>query len=397
VNTCHRRGLLVAVIATILASPLARAELPSLQPFQTLEPTPDEVSPDPQQPPQTVFFGSSVALDHSTLLSGMPGIFESEGRVAIFTRNAAGSWARSDTLTASDPTRGARFGNHVALAGDRALIASNTEVYVFSRKTSGWRQTQKLRFLEPVSIADLDWNGSLAIVGVGNTSSNGFYAFGLTSAGRLQRIGKFTAHDTAPTDQFGSHVALSGAIVAIAAPGYNAAQGAAYVFGCSLANGCRERQKLLANDGAPHDRFGTSIDLVNRVLVVGAPNVDPEFDDTGSLSHSGAGYVFVRPNSEWIETQKLRPTLDESRVYTGLGFEVAVSTKRVLISSPGVPGVSAPKTFLYDWSGGALVATHTFGQGFHLLVSAATAIAGDGGSRAGTGFADVYHLPPDRP
>ena len=116
-----------------------------------------------------------------------------------------------------------------------------------------------------MTIADLDWNGSLAIVGIGNASTNGFHAFGLNSTGKLQRIGKFTAHDTAPTDQFGSHIALSGTIVAIAAPGYNADQGAAYIFRCSLASGCREQQKLLANDGEPRDRFGTSVDLVNRV------------------------------------------------------------------------------------------------------------------------------------
>lgn len=255
----------------------------------------------------------------------MPGIFDSEGRVAIFTRNTAGSWVRSGTLAASDPTPVARFGNHVALAGDRALVASSTEVYVFQKKPGGWRQTQKLRFLEPVNIAALDWNGSVAIVGVGGTGSNGFYAFGLTSTGWLQRIGKFTAHDTASTDQFGSHVALAGTLVAIGAPGYNADQGAAYVFTCSLAVGCRERQKLLANDGEPHDRFGTSLDLITHVLVIGAPGVDPEGDDNGTHSHSGAGYVFVRPNTEWIETQKLRPTVDESPVYTGLGFEVAVS------------------------------------------------------------------------
>jgi hypothetical protein len=151
---------------------------------------------------------------------------------------------------------------------------------------------------------------------------------------------------------------------------------------------------LLANDGEPSDRFGASIDLTSRVLVVGAPGVDPESDG----SHSGAGYVFRRPNSEWIETQKLRPTVVESASYNFLGDEVAVSAQRVLISSPGVPGLSVAKTFLYDWSSGSLTATHQFGQGFDLLVSGTTAVAGEGGNRPPfVGFADVYRLPPDLP
>lgn len=69
-----------------------------------------------------------------------------------------------------------------------------------------------------------------------------------------------------------------------------------------------------------------------------------------------------------------------------------------MISSPGTPGLSAPETFLYDWSGGSLIATHTFGQGFSLLISGETAIAGEGGNSSPfRGFADIYRLPPDRP
>ena len=345
----------------------------------------------------TPAFGASLALDQGVLLSGMPGAFNSQGRVAIFTRNAAGAWVRSGTLTASNPTLGARFGHSVALAGGRALVASNTEVYVFRKRTDGWRQTQKLHFLEPVNVADLDWSGSVAIVGVGNDRTNGFYAFGLTSTGWLQRIGKFTARDTAPNDRFGSRVALAGTLAAIAAPGYNGEQGAAYTFRCSLTDGCRERQKLLANDGEPRDRFGTSIDLISGVLVVGARGVDPTGNDTGTVAQSGAGYVFLNSNGTWIETHKLRPTVEEAPVYTALGFEVAVSPKRILISSPGSPGLSAPKTFLYDWSGGSLIATHSLGQGFTLLVSGTTAVAGEGGQTNGIGYAEVYRLPADLP
>lgn len=391
-------GSLVTSIS-IVVLPIARAELPALQPFQTLEPTQGEVSPDPNQPNQTPFFGASLALDQGILLSGMPGAFDSTGRVAIFTRNAAGSWVRSGTLTGNETTQAPRFGNHVALAGGRALVASSTQVYVFRKTTSGWRQTQRLRFPEPVNVADLDWNGSIAIVGVGGSATNGFYAFGLTSTGWLQRIGKFNGHDTASGDEFGSHVALAGSLVAIGAPGDNADQGAAYVFACSLANGCRERQKLLANDGEPGDRFGEAIDLISHVLVVGATLADPERDETGFLIRQGAGYVFLRPNAEWIETQKLRPTSDESDFYYGLGSAVAVSSQRVLISSSGDPtAVPVPKTFLYDWSGGLLIATHQFGQGFDLLISGATAIAGEGGNLAPfVGYADVYRLPPDLP
>lgn len=400
------RGLLISTFAAIIAAPPARAELPSLQPLQTVEPKTSGVYPDPQGVSQTPFFATSLALDGNISLSGMPGAFDFAGRVAIFSRNAAGSWVRTGTLKARDAAARALFGNDVALAGGRALVASETSVYVFTLSNGAWRQTQKLVFDEPVKIADLDWNGSVAVIGVGvddlATRSNGVYAFGLTSTGQLQRIAKFTAHDTAPNDLFGNRVAIAGTVVAIAAPGYNSDQGAAYFFTCSLLS-CRERQKLLASDGKPGDEFGSSVDVRTHVLVVGAIAADPASQQEDGAT--GAGYVFVRSNGDWIETQKLGPTAAESVPFRGLGSAVAVTDQRVLISALGMPGFSPGLVFVYDWSGGSLVATHVLsdalplaGYGDSFAIVGSTAVVGF--SEDGippVGFADVYRLPPEIP
>jgi hypothetical protein len=402
VSTSAIHGLLVSVFAAIIAAPLARAELPSLQPLQTLDPKPSEVYPDPQSFPQTPFFAASLALEQNTLLSGMPGAFDLAGRVAVFTRNSAGTWTRTGTLKALDAASGAGFGNDVALVGGRALVASENGVYVFALNGGAWRQTQKLSFDGPVKIADLDWNGSIAVVGVGvdvvGTRSNGVYAFGLTSNGQLRRIAKFTAHDTAPRDLFGNRVAIAGTIVAITAPGYNSDQGAAYFFTCTL-GGCQQRQKLLSIDGKPGDGFGSAVSLRTNVLVVGAPSAAPASrHDPEAL---GAGYVFVRQNGEWIEAQKLGPTATESDSYRGLGAAVAVAQRRVLISSRGLPGVVAGVVYVYEWSGGSLVATHIMhdqfwsaGYGDSVALIGNTAVVGF--SEVGTppvGTAEVYGLP----
>lgn len=399
------RRLFVCAFAAFVFAPLAHAALPRLQPMQTLRPEDSEVFPDPNEFPQVPYFGTSVALDQNVILSGMPGASDLQGRVAVFTKNAAGKWLRTATLKASDAANNAEFGNVVALAGGRALVASNTGVYVFAVTNGTWQQKQKLAFDGAVHVGDLAWNGTIAIVGVGGLDDqfaphNGAYAFSLTSAGQLQRIAKFNAHDTVTNDLFGSRVAQSGTLVAITAPGYNSDQGAAYVFSCT-ATGCRERQKLLANDGQPGDNFGASVDLRSRVLVVGAPAAEATSQQADGAI--GAGYVFVRPNDEWLESQKLGLTASQSTPYWALGWAVALAGDRVLISAPGLGGFASGQVFVFDYSGGTLVPTHVLerwdGYGTSLEFVSNRVVVGfpDDGGAPPVGFADIYYLPPPIP
>lgn len=393
------RGLLVFTCAALAAAPLARAEVPRLPSTQTLGPLPEEVMPDPQGFPESPVFGFSLALAGTTALSGMPGAFDNEGRVGIFTLRS-GSWLRSGTLQAKDAARNARFGSDVALAAGRALVASRTGVYVFATSGGTWRQTQKLKFDGPVQIADLDWNGSVAVVGVGvnnlGTRTNGVYAFALTNSGQLQRVAKFNAHDTAPNDMFGNRVAIAGTVVAITAPGYNADQGAAYFFVCSM-NGCQERQKLLANDGEPGDLFGSSVAVRTHVLVVGAQAAAPARpENDGAL---GAGYLFERPNSTWIETQKLGATAIEAPPYRALGGAVGLTGQRVFLGAVGLPAFASGVVLVYDFSGGSFVPTHRLtgltGFGWSIAAVGNTAIVGtpENSSTMPEGQADVFNLP----
>ena len=60
-----------------------------------------------------------------------------------------------------------------------------------------------------------------------------------------------------------------------------------------------QQQKLVANDGAAYDQFGSSVALDGDTLVVGA---DWD-DDKGSAS--GSVYVFVRSGTTWTQQQIL--------------------------------------------------------------------------------------------
>jgi hypothetical protein len=393
------RQLVMAALAAACVAPAALAELPLLDAAQVIEPKFEEIeNPDPTVPPETPSFGSDVALQGTVALVGMPGAFGFEGRVAMFTRNASGTWVRSATLKAADATQNAQFGLRVALSGSRALVASSRAVYVFARTSGAWRQTQKFSY--PVDITDLDWHGDLAVVG----SQAGAYVLNanVNGTGKFQRIGRLGPTDARAADRFGSRVAVYGQTLVVTAPGYNSSQGAAYVYSCTVTS-CRQRQKLIANDGAPGARFGDAVDVRRNVLLIGAPRAELEIGDAGAepsptnYRAGGAGYIYLLSNGVWTETHRLRPTPNESYQYWHLGYEVALSDRYVVVGAPyqidrWEPGIA----FVYQWSGSSLIAKSMLmneaSHGVALAVDGTTALVGTPDSAWYSGNAQIYRL-----
>src|SRR5687767_10930100 len=89
-------------------------------------------------------FGAEVALDGDTLLVGAPLTNLGEqlsGYAYAYSRDGNGRW----TLSQGFPPPSTRFGGSIALAGDRAVIASNSEAIVLARDGSAeWSQEAAL-------------------------------------------------------------------------------------------------------------------------------------------------------------------------------------------------------------------------------------------------------------
>ena len=260
----------------------------------------------------------------------MPGAFDERGRVAAFVRDAAGTWMRRQTLTASNAAPGAGFGEHIAIFNNRALIASRSAVYIFQlRRTSG-SETGKLPFGRSVQVRDLDWHWNTAVVGASDSTGNAAYVFHMNTDGTFQRIARLAPPDAVPGDRFGERVAVYSTTVAATAPGYNSEQGAAYVFTCTETR-CVERQKLLANDGQQGDDFGRA--SISRTAFwssahprpIGCRAIRPSRRASRTIVPAAAAYLFVRSGSTWTEQQKLRPSPRQLNWYATFGYQVAAS------------------------------------------------------------------------
>ena len=396
-------GLLSIASLGLLFSVGARAELPALYPTSELRPLTNEIDPRPGQIPQTTFFGSDAAVLGNVSIVGMPGAFDLEGRVGIFLKDASGAWLRRGTLKASDRKTLAQFGAHVAMVNRRALVASEKAVYTFQLISGAWKQTHRLTFNGAAQISDLDWQGDLAVIGVqSDSTSDAAYVYD-TSANGMRRIARLVGHDSRASDEFASRVAVYGQDVVATAPGYGAEQGAAYTFSCT-ASECRERQKLIVIDGEPGDRFGSAADIDQNLLVIGAANANERIGDaseepsTSNYRAGGAGYVFLRNSGTWSELQTLRPTPAQHNWYWSLGYDVAISGTRILISAPyGVDSWDDGLVFSYRRSGATFVAngvmTYQSSQGTSLSIHGTTSVIGAPDVDWWTGSAAIYSVP----
>jgi hypothetical protein len=225
-----------------------------------------------------------------------------------------------------------------------------------------WLEVGKLPFGRAVQVRDLDVHWNTVVVGASDSTGDAVYAFHMNTDGTFRRIARFVAPDAVSSDRFGERVAVYSTTVAVTAPGYNAGQGAAYIFSCSETQ-CVQRQKLLANDGRRGDDFGHAVDLANGVLVVGAPSAnwvpgDPVRPPSEQNHRAGgSAYLFVRSGATWIEQQKLHPGARQLNWYASFGYQVAVSATHVVVGAPYQVDDFEPGYVVdYRWSGGSLVA-----------------------------------------
>jgi hypothetical protein len=177
-------------------------------------------------------------------------------------------------------------------------------------------------------------SGDYAIVGAYQAINNGIaqgaaYVF-LRTGNTWTQQAKLIANDGAANDNFGSTVAISGSYAIVDAQtaniGNNIDQGAAYVF---VRNGTTwtQQAKLTANDGVSIDQFGFSVAMSGDYAIVGA-----RFADVAGNTNQGAAYIFLRNGTTWAQQAKL--TANDGAATDYFGQSVAINGTYALVGAP---------------------------------------------------------------
>jgi hypothetical protein len=291
------------------------------------------------------WFGRSVSIWGDVAIVGATGDSDSgssSGSAYVFRRNGL-SWTEEQKLTASDGTRGDKFGISVSVCGDMIIVGAHLDdvggqdrgsAYVYRWNGMAWEEKQKLLssdgapgdfFGRSVSI-----NGDVAVVGAHVNADNGAisgsaYVFRWNGVAWMEEQ-KLLPPDNAARDGFGYSVSTSGRTAVVGAYGDDdngLDSGSAYVFqwnGISWV----QQEKLLASDGADHDSFGDSVCIQGDTILVGAPQ-DYQSEELGAV------YVFRRSGIAWVEEQKI-PAPDDAGGDL-FGFSVSISDETAIVGA----------------------------------------------------------------
>jgi hypothetical protein len=237
----------------------------------------------------------------------------------------------------------------VGVANDSEAGDLTGVVHVFEFDGNQWSLSASVRPEVPELFAEfggsVDLSGDWLVVSADRSDAVGVnaglvYVFRL-DAGVWTEQQQLTGDDTAAQDRFGSALSLSADQLLVGAPYNNdnaATTGAAYVFDLVGLNFVQS-QKLIHNPAAANSEFGSSVDLGNDVLVVGAK---AGFNDVFLRTGSASIYVFDGLN--WV--------LEDS-IYAGaegelFGSSVMLHQSQVLAT--GLSGVFAFEESMGVWS-----------------------------------------------
>jgi FG-GAP repeat protein len=303
------------------------------------------------------WFGSALAVSGDLAVIGAPNAtvngVTGVGAAYVF-RRVNGAWTQVQKLTANDGGVTDRFGQSLALLGQRTLVIGAPlatvngrtwvgAVYVFTFDGTAWVQRQKIlptdmpafgTFGKGVALTD-----KYLLIGAGGAGSNNqhvrgsVYVFSFSAnwgGGAWSEAQRVTAPD--PDDDtafFGYPIAISGTTAIVgsyaATVGGNLGQGAAYAY--KVKNGAwTQTAKLVASDGQARDNFGIAVALQGKTAFIGAP---------GNTIHSnvsqGSVYRFEDNGAQWTQSQQL--VLQQGTAINWFGSSVAFQNANLLIGA----------------------------------------------------------------
>jgi hypothetical protein len=262
-----------------------------------------------------------VILSDTQVSCTMPGTVVSESTIAHVEVFHPSGWVTAELgpeltfwfqtkIVPDDGEAGDRFGSHVALEGDTAVLAARHtddkapgagSAYVFVRSGMTWTRQQELTASDGAVFdefgTDVSISGSSVVVGASQVDAA--YVF-VRSGTTWTQQQKLTPSDGGAS-AFGWSVAISGDTIVVGAPLDDAPEthaGSAYVF-TRDGTTWTEQQKLLAPGGAFRDMFGTDVAVLDDTALIGAMGDSQEADS------AGAAHVFVRSGTTWTPQAKL--------------------------------------------------------------------------------------------
>jgi hypothetical protein len=308
---------------------------------------------------QSDMFRYSVAISGNTAVVGAPSVDEdagggniiyNSGAAYVFRMDAGGNdnWGLVKKLVAADRAANDQFGTSVAIDGSTIMVgapyddedpaggnykADAGSVYIFLRDEGGTNNWGQFKKVVPMDRTAGDYFGwSLAIHSnqlvsgapyhdEGGNSAGAAYVFSKDQGGvnTWGQVKKLYAPDRYSIDYFGTSVAINGSLIAVGSHYddednegnyFKSNAGSAYLFSKDQGgiNNWGFIKKLVAPDRQAGDVFGYTLAVYDTTVVVGSPFSGLDAAGAGALSRAGAAYIFTKNHlgaGKWGMVQKI--------------------------------------------------------------------------------------------
>jgi len=263
------------------------------------------------------WFGQSIAMDGQYVVVGAPGNIEEGGigSAYLFKKSNDDSLIEVAKLQADDSMEVDNFGNAVAISGDYIVVGAEEDD------------------------------------SVGNNIGSAYLFRKSQSDNAITQITKIEASDFEVGDKFGHSIAIDGEYIVISAidedtQGTDA--GSVYIFKL-LTNhsGVEEIAKIQADDIQTGDKFGSSVSINGKYIVVGA-----KYGDTNGTMDTGAAYIFKIDEEDRSVTQIAKLPNDQLSTEDYFGNSVSISHNYVVVGAYGndTQATDAGASYLYKIS-----------------------------------------------
>lgn len=304
-------------------------------------------------------FGAAVAVQGDSLVIGAPGQPAPPGNgrkvaanalaAALFRRlSPTSGWMLSGRIPRDDmSTNDDQFGASVAISGTSVLVGAPNDgvgdsggrsgaAYLFDITNDTVVMEDKVKPPAPevgqrfgAAVAIRRGKAAVGAPGSGLSGRPGSVDIFDALAGALDRVGGVTGSSSGSNAGFGTSVAVTGATVAVGAPGEASDTGAAYVFNSAT---LQQTQRLQPQNPVTGGRFGQAVASSGGRTAVGAPKEE-----------SGTVYQFERNGA--ILEQKRRV---QSAGTEDFGMSVSVYEDRLAIGAPATASSAGAAALVRD-------------------------------------------------
>ncbi|KAL7551040.1 hypothetical protein ACHAWF_014248 [Thalassiosira exigua] len=320
-------------------------------------------------------FGHAVAISEGWAAIAAPFDTASTGRVSMYSleRVTNGGQLLPDVeLVPSDISYLDRFGSSLSLDGDVLAVGAvknrddvgSAFVYEYSEASSGWEEVDKLAPSDASSDSQGNFGHAIAVAGdvvavgapydsTGGRRRNGAaYVYARSSSGTYRMVQKIVPSELLGGDQFGYSIAVGTSTdpttntpetrIVIGARFRDDAgmdSGSVYVYvRRSVGGQFTFEQRLAPIQWSERAEFGSSVDLYERALLVGAKG-------KGGV---GGAYYFQYDGTSWISAGSLAPS---SRSNGGaFGTSVALASGAALVGSDLDGGAGENSGSIYSYA-----------------------------------------------